>query len=193
MYLEKGKLRAYEPIEACVSRYIRSSPVAGLSWEGNVGDDHMRITRCVLQPPSTNIGFFYHGEKTRLDVEFEILEPSADLILGFSVLNSFHHSVARSRLCDHLEYRSIVMAVGKHQISFEIDLDFFHPGEYQIRLDCSLLNTKQILHEEVLLKFAVYSPDKHLKVERGIEREGISLGNKWVAYTGTEQPTIRSF
>jgi lipopolysaccharide transport system ATP-binding protein len=178
--LEKGEVKAFEPIEQCVSRYIRDCPTSGCRWLGNIGDDHIRITQASLRAPSSNISFFYHGDKTFLDIEFEILKPQPDLILGFSVLNSRNHAIARSRLCDHAEYYHIVTACGRHQVSFQIDLDLFHPGEYQIRLECSLLNTKKILQGEVMLKFAVYSQNKPLKYELGIEKDGISLGNRWL-------------
>lgn len=177
--LERGEVKAYEPIEQCVSRYVRSCPIAGLEWRGNIGDDRIRIYQASLRPPSSDMGFFYHGEKTFLDIDFEIFQPHSDLILGFSVLNARQQPIARSRLCDHAEYHHIVTAAGQHRVSFQIDLDLFHPGEYQIRLECALLNKKRILHDEVMLKFAVYAQHKHVKYELGIEKDGISLGNKW--------------
>jgi lipopolysaccharide transport system ATP-binding protein len=177
--LEKGEVKAIEPIEQCVSRYMRSCPIAGLEWRGNLGDEHIRVYQASLRAPSSDMGFFYHGEETLLDIEFEILKPHPDLILGFSVLNSRNHAIARSRLCDHAEFYPMVSSSGHHRLSFQLDLDLFHPGEYQIKLDCSLLNKKKILHEDVMLKFAVYSQNKHLKYELGIEKDGISLGNRW--------------
>lgn len=177
--LEKGEVKAFESIEQCVSRYMHSCPVAGLEWQGNAGDDHIRIYQASVRAPSSGIGFFYHGEKTFLDIDFEILKPHSDLILGFSVLNARQQSIARTRLCDHAEFYHIVTDCGHHRLSFEIDLDFFHPGEYQIKLECSLLNKKKILHDEVMLKFAVYSQSKQLKYELGVEKDGISLGNRW--------------
>lgn len=177
--LDKGEVQAFEPIEQCVSRYIRGCPVSSMNWTGNIGDEHIRIMRASLRAPTSNVSFFYHGEKTFLDIEFEILKPHADLILGFSVLNSRNQAIARSRLCDHAEYYHIGSAQGLHQASFQIDLDLFHPGEYQVRLECSLLNKKKVLQGEILLKFAVYSQNKALKYELGIEKDGISLGNRW--------------
>lgn len=177
--LDKGKVLAFEPIEQCVSRYVRSCPASGLKWQGNIGDEHMRITQASLRPPSSNSSFFYQGEKTFLDIEFEILKPHSDLILGFTVLNSRNQAIARSRLCDHAEACRLVTAQGDHQASFQIDLDLFHPGEYQINLECTLLNQKKILQGEVLLKFAVYSQNKALKHELGMDKDGISLGDRW--------------
>lgn len=179
IFLEKGELKAFEPIEQCVSRYVRSCPTAGLTWQGNAGDDHILFYKASLRPPASDMGFYYHGETTFLDIGFEILQPHTEMILGFSLLNSRYQVIARSRFCDHTDSSSVVTAHGHHEIAFKIDLDLFHPGEYHIRLECSLLNKKKILHDDVLLKFAVYSQNKDLKYEQGIEKDGISLGNRW--------------
>lgn len=179
IFLEKGELKAFEPIEECVSRYMRSCPVAGLDWCGDAGDETVRIYQAALRATSSDMDFFYHGEKTFLDVDIEILQPNPELILGFSVLNSRNQQIARSRLCDHTANAHVVGSLGHHRLSFELDLDLFHPGEYHIKMDCSLLNKKKILDDEVLLKFAVYSQTKDCKQEAGVEKEGISLGNRW--------------
>jgi lipopolysaccharide transport system ATP-binding protein len=177
--IEGGEIKAVEPIEQCVSRYIRSCPIIGNQWKGNKGDDHIQIKEASLRLPSTDMGFYYQGEKTALSIEFDILKPHPDLILGFTILNARHQPIARSRLCDHPDLHHLTTSSGQHKVHFELDLNLFHPGEYQIRLDCSLLNKKKILHEEVMLKFAVYSQNKTLKYELGVEKDGITLGNRW--------------
>lgn len=177
--LEKGRLIAHEPIEQCVNRYLRSCPIAGLQWEGSAGDEHIRVLRSSLRAPSHDMGFFYQDDETSLDIECEIMKPHPDLMLGFSVLNSRNQQIARSRLCDRDEHRGLMTKAGHHRLTFHLDLNLFHPGEYQVRLDCSLLNKKKILHEEVLLKLAVYSRQASLRGELGAEKDGISLGNTW--------------
>jgi|GEM_PF-748476 len=176
--LEKGVVKAFESIESCVSRYVHSCPVSGLTWKGQIGDDHIHFLAASLRAPS-NRSFFYQGEKTFLEIEFDILKPHPDLIVGFSVLNGWNHSIARSRLCDHPDYHGLLSACGRHQISFQMDLELFHPGEYQINVECSLLNQRKILEGEIVLKFALYSPHQPLKYEWGTEKEGVSLGNRW--------------
>lgn len=178
--LDQGEIKAFEPIEQCVSKYIRSCPVAGMEWIGNVGDDHIRVYKASLKAPKNDTGFFYQSDETTLGIDCEIIKPRQDLILGFSVINSRNNIIAKSRLCDKEENDRIVSHAKKHHLSFHLDLNLFHPGEYQVRLDCSLLNRKKILHDEVLLKFAIYSqPSKANKFEIGAEKDGISLGNRW--------------
>ena len=36
-----------------------------------------------------------------------------------------------------------------------IECELFHPGEYQIRLDCSVTNHKKILHDDIAVKFPI--------------------------------------
>jgi lipopolysaccharide transport system ATP-binding protein len=181
--LEKGVLKAFEPIEECVSRYTKSCPIAGLDWKGNAGDEHVRFHQIGMVRPKSESGFFYYGDETRIDIDVEVLKPHPDLLLGFSILNSRNHVIARSRLCDHDIDQQIVSKAGHHRLSFDLDLSLFHPGEYQIKLDCGLLNKKKILEDEIMLKFAVYA-QKPLKLEQGVEKDGISLGNKWKAGIG---------
>ncbi len=177
--LERGELRAYGSIEDCVSLYMRSCPCAGLHWQGNAGDENVRMYHAVLRSPGSDMDFFYHGEKTYLEVDFEVFQPHPNLNLGFSILNSRNQTIARSRLYDHACHRAVIAAPGRYQLSFHMDLDLFHPGEYQIKLECSLLNIKKILQDEVMLRFGVYSQNKDLKYELGVEKDGISLGNQW--------------
>jgi lipopolysaccharide transport system ATP-binding protein len=183
IFLERGELRAFEPIDQCISRYVRSCPVAGLDWAGNAGDEHIRIYQASLKAPASDTGFFYRGEKTALHIDLEVLKPSPELVLGFSILNSRNYPIARSRLCDKEDYHYIMALSGHHRLSFDLDLDLFHPGEYQIKLDCSILNRKKILHDDILLKFAIYSQSKNLKYELGVEKDGISLGNQWIVHS----------
>jgi lipopolysaccharide transport system ATP-binding protein len=170
--LEKGELKSFEPIEQCVNRYIRSCPIAGLIWQGNAGDEHIRISHFAMEASKTDADFFLQEEVTHLNVEFEILKPQPDLVIAFRVINARKQLIARSCLGDHIDYRSMVLCAGVHQLSFQLDLNMFHPGEYQICLETSLLNRKKILHDEVMLKFCVYA-------EGHREKDGICLGNRW--------------
>ncbi|MCE2983511.1 MAG: ATP-binding cassette domain-containing protein [Parachlamydia sp.] len=179
IFLEKGRLKAYLPIEETLSLYIQSCPTAGLSWKGQAGDEHIQIMTTHLTPPQTDAGFFYQGEIPSLQVDFDVLKPHPDLLLGFSILNSHNQPIARSRLCDHQEHYQLTSKKGAHSLAFPLDLNLFHPGEYKIKMECSLLNKKKILKDDIVLKFAVCSQNKIIKQEAGVEKEGISLGNRW--------------
>ncbi len=171
--LEKGELKAFEPIEECVTRYVQSCPTGGLDWKGDAGDEHIRFHRLSIDPPDTDAGFFCRGDQTKLNLEFEVLKPQNDLMLSFSVLNGRYQVIARSPLMRHCQ------KCRKASNSVQTHLGLFHPGEYRIRLESSLFNRKKILEDDVVVKFAVYSQDDEIRHEFGVEKEGISLGNGW--------------
>lgn len=177
--LEKGEVKAFESIEQCINRYMKSCPVAGLKWHGDVGDEHIRFSHASVKAVCTEREFFYQNEKSYFNIEFEVLQPHPDLMVGFSLLNLKGHVLARSRLCDHAEYEDVVTKAGPQRFSFLLDFSLFHPGEYQFKVDCSLLNRKRILHEDIVVRFAIYSQNKQLKHEIGVEKEMMSLGNGW--------------
>lgn len=176
--LEKGQLIASEPIADCINRYVKTCPIAGLNWEGEKGDEHIRIKKFFLNKPEINSEYFIRGEKTRLNLEFEILKPHSDLILAFSVLNSRKQTIARSRICDHPDFSQL--SSGSHKVSFHLDSNFFHPGEYFIHLEASLLNRKKIIQDDVTLKFSLYSKDNPTRIEKDKDKDGICLGNSWM-------------
>jgi lipopolysaccharide transport system ATP-binding protein len=178
VFLEKGKLIAFEPIETCVNRYLSTCPVASLVWKGNTGNSYIRFYQASLRSPARN-NFFSHEEGTCLDIHCEVLIPHPDLLLSFSVFTLKNQLVARSRLCDHIEYGSKLTQVGAHHFCFPLNLNLFHPGEYKIQLESSILNKEKILQNEIILQFAVYGKNKKIQHEIGQEKEGISLGNQW--------------
>ncbi len=176
--LEKGRLIAVEPIADCINRYIKSCPATGIHWQGETGDEHINVQKFFLDPPQLNSEFFMHHEQTRLNLKCDILKPHPDLIIAFSVLNSRKQMIARSRLCDHPQFRQ-GLTKGTHNLLFNLDLNLFHPGEYSIRLELSLLNGKKIINDEVTLKLNLYSKDSPIKVEKDKDKDGICLGNVW--------------
>ena len=178
--LENGALKAFEPIQECISRYILSCPVAGLSWKGIWENAHIRLNQAVVTPPLSNKNYFSPEETTCLEIDFEILQPHPSLILGFSILNSHNQIIAHSKLSDHPTYHSLLDVKGRHRVSFPIHLNLFHPGEYQIRIDCSLGRKQKLLQGEILLKFALFSENQLLKSQSTFEETGISLGNQWL-------------
>jgi lipopolysaccharide transport system ATP-binding protein len=184
IFLESGQLKAFEEIKPALSRYMKSCPAAGLHWEGQLGDEHISFYEASLRPTS-HLNFFLQGDATKLDLEFEVLKPHDDLIVGFNVKNSKNQVLAHSRLCDCEENRHLTSKPGVHKISFDFDLALFHPGEYQIEIESQILNRKKILQGDLLLKFAVCSQSK-LKQESNHDFEGLTLGHRWHVQSYTQ-------
>jgi lipopolysaccharide transport system ATP-binding protein len=175
--LEKGRLVEYGPIDTCISRYLNAQPSGSSLWAGSLGDEHIKINEARINGSSR--GFFYQGEEGKLEIIYNLLKPRQDLILGFSIFDSRSQLLAKSRLCDVSESSFPGLRSGIQKALFNLDMSQFHPGEYLLKIDCSLYNKKRILNEEILLKFSVYARDNRYKIDLGIEKEGICLGNRW--------------
>lgn len=180
LFLEKGELKAFEPIESCVNKYMKSTPSTGLFWTGSAGDDHIQFHRLALQPSQSDLNYYHPNETALLEVEFEVHRPHPNLSIGFSILNSGHQTIAHTRLSDgEKELQKAIESTGRYKIAFPLECELFHPGEYQIRLDCSVTNHKKILHDDIAVKFAISSNTPTSKKSLSNEKDGISLGNRW--------------
>jgi lipopolysaccharide transport system ATP-binding protein len=179
IFLEKGRLKAMGPIKECVGHYLQSCPLQGFEWKGELGSDIFRITRFSLSPPEGGETFFLTQEKSALVVEFELLKPGILPFLGFTVLNERHIPIAQSYFQDVGPHLFSDQETGDFSLSFPFEWELFHPGEYQIRLECFYPHQKKLLEEEILLSFTLLAqPDQTVGLPRP-ETSGMSLGNRW--------------
>lgn len=179
IYLEKGQLKAWGALDTCINEYLKTNNLRTLSWQGNEGDSHIRFYNVSLTSNNTVKEFFYQGEPTTLNIEYEVLQPNLDLIMGFGIWNQRHQLLGRSHTSDDVDNFQQYIIPGRHKLSFKLDAGLFHEGEYFIKLDCFIHNKKRILNEEIVLKFPVYSPKKNTRFSHTHEKEGIFLGNRW--------------
>lgn len=178
LYLEKGQVSYSGSISECVNRYLHTC-CQTLDWRGSEGDEHIRIYRATLSPPADGSReFFYQHENTALEIEYEIFHSSPDLKLGIGVWSQRNQLLACSHTSDQRGNDSLT-AQGRHCVSFALNAGLFHEGEYQIKLECAIHNKKRILSDEIMLKFAVYSPDKNTRFHHALGQSGIYLGDHW--------------
>lgn len=176
VYLEHGQVKEEGPIEKCVNSYMRRYRIRSLSWEGNEGDEHIRFYSASLKSEKE---FFYQGEPTQVEIDYEVLRHSHDLILGIGVWNLRNQLIARSHTTDDIANHAKFLSPGRHKLTFTIDSNLFHEGEYLIKLDCTLHDYKRIVSDQIVLKFPVYAQEKNTRAGHLSERDGIFLGNRW--------------
>ncbi|MEI8124495.1 MAG: polysaccharide ABC transporter ATP-binding protein [Parachlamydiaceae bacterium] len=176
IYLDKGQIVESGPIDKCVGSYMKNYRDRSLKWEGETGDEHIRIYRVSL---GEDREFFYQGEKPKLQIEYEILKPHKDLFLGIGVWNTRHQLLARSSTFDGSDNENYFSRPGKHSLSFALDSSLFHESEYLIKLNCSIFNKKKISDEDIILKFPVYVDHKNTRVKQASGGDGVFLGNGW--------------
>lgn len=179
IYLVNGEVRAQGPIEACVNSYMSAYSLQTLSWKGNVGDDHIRIYSAKLSSENSQKEFFYQGDKTRLEIEYEVLKPSQDLSLGVGIWNQRNQQIARSHTTDDVQNQKNYIKEGRHNLAFHIDSGIFHEGDYFVKIECGLHNQKKIVSDSIVLKYPIYTIDKSTRDGHLAERDGIFLGKNW--------------
>jgi len=180
IFLEKGRVSCFGSIEDCVNSYLKRWRQRCFSWEGNVGDDIVRIYRVGIELPEQGREFFYQGEKALLVFEYEIFHVHPDLYFCIEIRTQDHSLLGRAQTCDDMEHHVSFGQKGKHQACFEIDTALFHEGEYLVSLYCFLHQHKPVAPDELLLKLPVYALKKHVHVSKlHQQRGGIFLGNFW--------------
>lgn len=183
LYLERGTVKEQGPVEACVNAYMRTQKIQALSWQGNAGDEHIRFYSACLTSENKVKEFFYQGETTKLELEYEVIQPSHDLVLGVGVWNQRNQLIARAHTSDDVSGGVHFLKPGRHKVAFNLDSGLFHEGQYLVKLDCHLHNQKKIITDEIILKYPVFVPQKHTRFGHLAERDGVFLGNKWEAYS----------
>lgn len=179
IFLDKGKVQEIGPVDSCINAYMRKCRPQALLWQGNEGDENIRFYRASLQSDQSGREFFYQNEKASLEIEYEVLKPSPDLILGVGVWNQRNQQIARSHTSDdHAAFQHFNVP-GRHIATFRLDASLFHEGEYFVKPDCLIHHQKRILNDEISLKFSVYNPDKNTRFTHAANRDGIFLGNRW--------------
>jgi len=176
--LEKGQLKLAGSIEECVTNYMRTIRQHGLTWSGDEGDERIRFYRASLVIDDMR-EFFYQDDIVRIEIEYEVMQPIQDLILGIGVWSQRNQLLARSHTWDKPEKLQTLTLPGKKKAVFSVNANLFHEGDYVIRVDCFIHNVKKILGNEISLKFPVYARRENAHLCSSIDSSGVSLGYTW--------------
>ena len=179
IYLSGGQVVDQGPIEACVNTYMRSYSLQTLDWSGDVGDEHIRFYKANLRSNGQQKEFFYQGDPTKLEIEYEVLKQTKDLNLGIGIWNQRNQLIARSYTTDDILNHQSYIKKGKHKLTLNIDSGIFHEGDYLIKVDCGLHNSKNIISDSIVLKYPIYVMDKSTRDGHLSDRDGIFLGKNW--------------
>lgn len=179
IFLEKGQINTIGTIDQCINAYMLSYQTQALAWSGDEGDDHVRFYKATLSSSQGNRDFFYQEDKVRIDIEYEVLKTTQNLILGIGIWDQRGHLLAHSHTWDDVDHFNSITIPGKVHASFQLDASFFYEGDYIIKVDCFIHNKKRVLSDEIVLKFPVYTQKKNTHLTHSIAQEGVFLGNRW--------------
>jgi len=176
--LDKGRSIASGPIQECMSVYMQSVKSHHRSWNGIFEDSHIHFHSVSLGSSFHTKEFFTPEDICQLEIEYEIVQPIRDLVIGFGVWNQRQQVVARSYTCDDMEKHIETVQPGKYSARFNINPAMFTEGDYLIKIECFIHPTRHVLNDEIVLKFPVFHQQKNTRLNAAI-REGIFLGNGW--------------
>ncbi len=177
IYLENGIVKESGAIEPCVSAYVKHLKAQSFSWEGVLGDEHIRIYSAVISGAASQ--FFYQNEVLSLSIDYEILKPHSDLFLSVGIWNMRNQLIARSHTFEDPKHHEEFLQVGKRRLSFKFNTSLFNAGEYLIKLQLAIHNGKKISDEAISLRFPVYSQIENTRFAHAIKTDGINLGSNW--------------
>lgn len=178
IYLEKGKIKEIGPIENCVSAYMNTWQQT-TCWQGEVGDSHLCISRAALIKPEPHRDFYFQDEKVRIEFDYKILKDALDLGLAVTIFNKHNQLLARTSTLDDPRLMNQFSKLGNHCVAFEFNASLFMPGEYWVKIEAYIHNSKVITVDDIILKLHVYSKHNHDRLTPSLERGGVSLGNRW--------------
>lgn len=180
MFLDKGRLVESGPIDQCVSSYMKRYQVNSMAWEGDLGNENIRFYRAALKTPEEGRPFVYQKESVVLELDYEVLKPSPDLIVGCTLWNRLQQIVGSSYTCDNPHTFSQFYQPGRHRAHFHLDTTHFYEGDYTVRLECMIHNQSKIPLDELILKLPIYEMEKNTRYAQNQERRrGVFLGSAW--------------
>jgi lipopolysaccharide transport system ATP-binding protein len=157
IYLKNGQVRMQGEIEEALSQYTREgTELLTSEWDGNVGEEHVRIYRTKVFCADSPDGYFTHKDIV-IEIEGEVLRPVYGLIVGFWLFSQFDYQLAYSLFDDadpSVEIRT--QQPGKFTKRFIIPANTLAQGSYRVQFDVGIHNLKVIvLNKECDLEFSL--------------------------------------
>ncbi len=179
LLLESGHLKEFGSIEQCITKYMKTCSQHTLQWNGDVGDEHLRFHSISLMPEEPTRDFFYQDEPIRVEMEYFVLQPISDLVMGLSVWNHRGHCLGKAYTCDNKLTSDLFNQGGLKKVSFTIPAALLYEGEYLIQPESLIHNRKSIINDALSLKLHVYPPRDCIRHLNLSTMTGVTLGTNW--------------
>jgi lipopolysaccharide transport system ATP-binding protein len=154
IYLKHGGLVAKGSIHDIVAAYLADGQNAQRQeWTGNEGNKDIRIYKTNVFSVDEIMGFHTSAD-VLVEVEGEVLNPAADVVLGFTLWSEYQYELAYVLHDDASEDYSL-MPVGEFKKTFRIPANTLAEGEYRIQFDVGIHNKEKIIDEECDLSFSL--------------------------------------
>jgi lipopolysaccharide transport system ATP-binding protein len=147
--LENGKLLFSGNTEEVIQHYNSEMiDKTGQSWNGDAGDDEIRITR-VLSQSLDQEGKFHTNAPIEISIHGTILKMTKHMVIGFHLFSQFGYELAYSLYDDNdADMAPTVLKPGPFIKKFVIPADTLSEGTYLIELDVGIHNLNKVLRPD---------------------------------------------
>ena len=129
--LDKGSIGFMGSVSDTIKSYL-SNRIIQSSFSGIDGDENvLYLSKAELR--SSDGAFYFNSSTITLEMEVEVKIPIPSLVIGFNVISSYLHPLARGDYNDADHVSSL--APGRYRFVFEIPPYTFSNGEYYIQFD----------------------------------------------------------
>lgn len=181
LYMEGGKLHSSRNLAECIALYSSELRRADLQeWEGNLGDDHVRLRSARLTGLSGGGNVCFRGDQFRMEVGYEVLKSSSLLLIGFELFSRSGNFLLATRLTDESkDMAAAAISPGSHLAVVEFDSGILADGEYAIKLDFGLHNIHRIIQDEPVLTFSIVHRSKNTGHDSSFRRDIVQPSWPW--------------
>jgi len=153
--LEKGKIKNLGNTKKIIDQYLGSDKANKIiNWSGNAGDANVRLLRSWAKSLDQQKEFDT-SSAIEVGLEIEILRPTSDLILGFTLFSEFNYELAYVLYDDKETTAPPILPPGKMIKKFIIPKDTLTQGTYRIQFDIGINAVKRIIKYDGELIFTL--------------------------------------
>ena len=158
--LDKGKVIIQGETQEVIKTYLKQQGDSiQHEWRGSVGDENVKVYKTYIKSLDPNKQF-HTAADLEVGIEGEILQPTKDLIIGFTLFSEFGYELAYSLYDDSQSTIAPTIKPGALKKRFIIPANTLSHGGYGIEFDVGIHRTKRIVGgEETSLNFSLINTD----------------------------------
>ena len=153
LVLDKGNLSFLGSSSEAVRFYNNQVTTSTIVWNGEAGDENIRLLKTWIEPIET--AEFNSDNSFEIGLNFEILKPISNLVLGFHLLSEFDYELAYCLFDDFDENPIEIYQPGNVIKKIIIPKNTLAKGTYYIRFDIGIHMVKRIINDEGMLSFNI--------------------------------------
>jgi lipopolysaccharide transport system ATP-binding protein len=149
--MEKGKIIENSNVIEVINIY-NSNSIYASSWEGDAGDESIRLRKTWVRSLAEN-GDFNTTSRIEIGIEIEVVRPIRGLIFGFNLLSEQEQPLAFVLYDDNESGEAPLIQPSILSKKFTIPANTLTEGTYHVAFDCGIYMTKRIIRDEGRLSF----------------------------------------